>query len=61
MESMPHKKIRIRTEPWHVFRQKEAVTAGLESRGTMYRKGLVSKNRYEAELTNQRRGSGSKT
>ena len=42
MESMPNKKIRIRTEPWHIFRQK-TVTTELKSLGMMNRKELVSK------------------
>ena len=41
--------------------RQNAVTVELKSRDTMYlSQGVGVKNRYEAELTNQRRGSGPK-
>ena len=52
---------------WHIFRQK-AVWVTSESGGRRAEKprydvpqGIGVQNLYEAELTNQRRGSGSKT
>ena len=52
---------------WHIFRQK-AVWVTSESGDDRAEKprydvphGIGFKNRYEAELTNQRRGSGPKT
>ena len=52
---------------WHSFRQKavwvtsESGTGRAEKLRYDVPQGVGVKNRYEAELTNQRRGSGSKT
>ena len=52
---------------WHIFRQKAVWVASESGNGRAKKRrydvpqGVGVKNRYEAELTNQRRGSGSKT
>ena len=51
---------------WYIFRQRAVwVTSEIGDGGTEESRydvpqGVGAKNRYEAELTNQRRGSGSK-
>ena len=67
MESMPHKKVRRKAETWYTLRQKAVWVTSESGDGRAEKprygvtQGLGVKNRYEAELTNQRRGSGSKT
>ena len=62
---MPRRKIRVRTEPWYIVRQKAVWVTSENGDGRAEKprydvpQGVGVKNRYEAELTNQRRGLGS--
>ena len=55
---MPHRKIRIKTEPWYIFRQKVVWVTSENGDGRAEKprydvpQGAGVENRYEAELTN---------